>query len=111
MCIRKYIKNITGNFIKINPENFLQNELSCFLLKNQECKVSKVIIDNDYMSFLYKVFVDKCVGSSNDIENLYFKVCLPDSIKNTGVKSLELLSKNIFLKIFHSIKVVNVIVY
>ena len=27
----------------------------CLLLTNQECKVSKVIIDNDYMTFPYKI--------------------------------------------------------
>ena len=27
----------------------------CLLLKNQECKVRKVIIDNDYLTFPYKL--------------------------------------------------------
>ena len=48
---------------------------NCLLLKNQECKVRKVIIDNDYMTFPYKIEVDKCVGSCNDVENPYFKAC------------------------------------
>ena len=47
---------------------------NCLLLKNQECKVRKVIIDNDYMTFRYKIKIDKCVGSCNDVENPYFKV-------------------------------------
>ena len=42
----------------------------CLLLKNQECKVRKVIIDNDYMTFPYKIKVDMCIGSCND--NPYF---------------------------------------
>ena len=54
---------------------------SCLLLKNQECKVRKLIIDNDYKTFSHKILVDKCVGSCNDVQNPYFKVCLPDSIK------------------------------
>ena len=54
---------------------------SCLLLQIQECKVRKVIIDNDYMTFLYKIKVDKCVGSCNDVDNPYFKVCLPDVVK------------------------------
>ena len=37
----------------------------CLLLKNQECSVRKVIIDNDYMTFPYKIKVDKCTGSCN----------------------------------------------
>ena len=90
MCIRKY-HIISGNF-KI----FTQDKSSCYLLKNEECNVRKVIIDNDYMTFLYKIKVDKCVGSCNDKENPYFKVCLPDSIKNITVKSFDLLSKKVF---------------
>ena len=35
---------------------------NCLLLKNQECKVKKVIADNDYMTFPYKTKVDKRVG-------------------------------------------------
>ena len=70
----------------------------CLLLKNQECKVRNVIIDNDYMTFPYKIRIDKCIGSCNDKDNLYFKVCLPDRIKNISVKSFDLLSKKNVLK-------------
>ena len=68
------------------------------LLKNQECKVRKVITDNDYKTYLYKIGVDRCIASCNDKENPYFKVCLPDSIKNISVKSLDLISKKNVLK-------------
>ena len=50
------IKNITGNFMLI-PKNFLQNKPNCLLLRNQECRVRKVIIDNDYMAYPYKIEV------------------------------------------------------
>ena len=70
----------------------------CLLLKNQECSVTKVILDNDYMTFPYKISVDKCIGSCNDIENPYFKVCLPDIIKNISVKSFDLITKKSVLK-------------
>ena len=76
---------------------------NCLLLKNQECAVRKVIIDNDYMTFPYKIKVDKYVGSCNDVENPYFKVCLPDVVKNVSVKSFDLISrKNVLRNIsFH----------
>ena len=76
---------------------------NCLLLKIQECKVSKMIIDNDYMTFPYKIKVDKCVGSCNDVENPYFKVCLPDIVKNISIKSFDLISrKNVFRNVsFH----------
>ena len=70
----------------------------CLLLKNQECKVRKVIIDNDYMTFSYKIGIYKCIGSCNDKNNSYFKVCLPDSIKNISVKFFDLISKKNVLK-------------
>ena len=64
---------------------------NCLLLKNQKYKVRKVIVDNVYMTFLYKIKVDKCVGSGNDVENLYFKACLPDVVKNISAKSFDLI--------------------
>ena len=70
----------------------------CFLLKNQEFAVRKVILDNDYMTFPYKIKVDKCIGSCNDKDNPYFKICLPDSIKNISVKSFDLISQKIVFK-------------
>ena len=59
------IKNITGNLIKINPENLLQNKSDFFLLKNEKCKVSKVIINNFYMTYTYEILVDRCSRSCN----------------------------------------------
>ena len=35
----------------------------CLLLKNQECKVRKAIVDKDYITFPYKTRVDRCIGS------------------------------------------------
>ena len=46
----------------------------CFLLKYQECSVRKVIVDNDYMTYPYKIKVDKRIGSCNDKDNPHFKV-------------------------------------
>ena len=62
-----------------------------FIKKNQECKVRKVIIDNDYKTFPYEIKLDICVGSCNDEDNLYYKVCLPDVVKNISVKSFDLI--------------------
>ena len=45
------------------------------------------------MTFSYKIKVDKCIGNCNDKDNPYFKVCLPDSVKNISVKCFGLLSK------------------
>ena len=61
------------------------NSLKCVSLKNQKCKVK-------YMTFPYKIKVDKCVGSCNDVNNPYFKVCTPDIVKNISVKVFDVIS-------------------
>ena len=73
------------------------------LLKNQECAVRKVIIDNDCMTFPYIIGVDRCIGSCNDKDNPFLKFYLPDSTKNISVKYLDLISnKNVLKKVsFH----------
>ena len=52
-----------------------------------------MIVDNDCMTFPYKIKVDKCVGSCNDVKNPYFKVFLPDVVKNISVKSFDIISR------------------
>ena len=70
----------------------------CLLLKNQECAVRKVIVANDYMTFPYKIGIDRCIGSCNSENNPYYKTCLPSSNKNITVKSLDLISKKFIFK-------------
>ena len=55
------------------------------------------------MTFPSKIKVDKCVGSCNDKDNPYFKVCSPDTVKNISVKFFDLRSpKNVLKNItFH----------
>ena len=87
------------------------NSKKLFIIKNQECKVRKVIIDNDYMTFPYKIKVDKCVGNCNDVENPYFKICSPDILKNISIKNFDPISRKSVLKDIAFIKVANVVVY
>ena len=68
------------------------------MLKNQECALRKVIIDNVYVTFPYKIGVDRCIGSCNDKDNPFLKFCLPDSIKNISGKSFDLISNKNVLK-------------
>ena len=70
----------------------------CLILKNQECKVRKIIIGNDYMIFPYKISINRRIGSSNDKNNPYLKTCLSDSVKNISIKSLDLLSNKYIFK-------------
>ena len=66
---------------------------NCLFLKNQECKVRKVIVDNKYMTFPYKIGVNRCGRSCNDVNNPYFKVFLPDIVKNIDVNVSDLISQ------------------
>ena len=68
------------------------NSLRCISLKNQDCKVRKVIVDNKYMAFPYKIEIDRCVGICNDINNPHSKVCIPDIVKNVTVKMFDLMN-------------------
>ena len=76
-----------------NSENLVTNSKNCLLLNDQICDVKKVIVHNDYMTFPYKIKVDRCIGSCNNIINPYSKVCVPDIVKNISVKVFDLISQ------------------
>ena len=50
-----------------------------------------MIVDNEYMAFPYKIEIDRCVGSCNNISNPHSKVCIPDVVKNVTVKMFDLM--------------------
>ena len=59
----------------------LTNTKKCLALKDQKCSVKKVIVDNEYITFPYKIKVEICIGSCNNITNPYSIVCIPDIVK------------------------------
>ena len=68
------------------------NSVKCISMKNQECKVREVVINNEYMLYPYSIKVNRCNGNCNNISNLYSRVCIPDIIKNVTVKVFDLMS-------------------
>ena len=44
------------------------------------------------MAFPYKIELDRCVGSCNNISNQHSKVCIPDIVKNVTVKMFDLMN-------------------
>ena len=70
----------------------LTNSTKCLSLKNKECKVRKVIVDNEYMTSPYKIEIHKGIGSCNNISNPYSKTCFPDIINNFSVTVFNLIS-------------------
>ena len=65
------------------------NSLKCVLIKNQACKAREVIINNEYMLYPFSI---KANRNCNNITNPYFRVCVPNVIKNITAKVFDLLS-------------------
>ena len=68
------------------------NSLKCVSMKDQECKVSAVVINNECMHYPYSIKVNRCNGNCNNISNPYSKVCVPNVIKTIAAKVFELMS-------------------
>ena len=61
-------------------------------MKNQECKIREVVVNNEYMTYPYSIKVNRCNGNCNNISNPYSRVCIPDVIKGITVKVFNLTS-------------------
>ena len=60
------------------------NSLICISMNNQECKLRPKIVNvnsNEPVFFPFSIKTSKCSDSSNDINELYAKICVPD-VKN-----------------------------
>ena len=69
--------------------------LECVSINNQECKTRTKItnINNNEAAFYpFSIKVNKCSGSCNNVNDLYAKLCVPDTIKNINVKVFNLMS-------------------
>ena len=68
------------NVINITP-------FKCVWMNNQECKVrpEKNNVNINQPSFYSNsIKLNKCSGSSNNINDPYLKLCVPDVVKNTN---------------------------
>ena len=68
------------------------NFLKCILMKNRKCKVGEVVINNEYVVYLFSIKVNKCTGNCDNISNPYSRECIPNIIKNITVKVFDLMS-------------------
>ena len=66
--------------------------LKCISLKNQECKVREVIVDNKYMTYPYNIKVNRCNGNCNNVANPFSRSCVPDITKNVTLKIFDLMT-------------------
>ena len=65
-------------------------------MNNQKCKIrpETIFINSNEPSFYpYSIFVNKCSGSCNNINEPYAKLCVFDVVKNMNIKVFNLMSK------------------
>ena len=80
--------------LNINPLNSIP--LEYVSMNNKECKVRPEIINinsNEPLLYHYSIFVNKCSGSCNNINDPYAKLCVPDVVKNMNFKAFNLMSR------------------
>ena len=73
---------------------FSRNTLKWVSIKNQECKVRPEVINiNSYESsfYPYRVDINKCSGSCNNLNDWCAKLCAPDVLKDINVKVFNLI--------------------
>ena len=61
------------------------NPLECVSINNQECKVRPEIVNfnsNEPTFYHFSIRTSKCSGSSNNINDPYAKLCVPNIVKN-----------------------------
>ena len=65
-------------------------------MNNQDCKIRREIINlntNESLFYPYSIKINKCKDSYNIINDPYPKICVPNNIKNTNVKVINLMSR------------------
>ena len=92
---KKTLYKMFGLIRKILGVTFLVstvNSLKYILMKNQECKVGEVVVNNEYMTYPYSIKVNRCNGNCSYVSNPYSRLCIPDVIENISVKVFDLIS-------------------
>ena len=79
-------KNISNSIFSINFQYAIPSK--CISMKNRECKVREVIINNEYMTYPFSIEINKCNGNCNNISNPYSRVCIPNIINNVTLKNI-----------------------
>ena len=85
---------ILSSFTNANSLNAVP--LSCFSMKNQECKTRPQVANvnsNKPIFYPFSIKASKCSGNCNNINNPSGKICVPDVIKDLNVKVFDLMSR------------------
>ena len=72
------------------------NLLNCISINAQECKLRPQIVSVNSKGpvfFPFSIRTSKCCDSCNNINDLYAKLCVPDTVRNLKVKVFNLMSR------------------
>ena len=73
----------------------ITNALECISMNNQECKVRPEIVNinsNNPIFYPFSVKINRCSGNCNNINDLYARICISDTVKNLNVKVSNLMT-------------------
>ena len=83
-------------FIGLTILSNFTNVLNCISMKNQECKIRRLVINikgNNPIFYPFSIKINNCSGNCNNINNPYAKNVAPDVIKDLNVKVFNLMSR------------------
>ena len=82
---------VAMTFFSFNPSYV--NYLDCVSMNTQECKTTKININNNEpVSYPFSIKVNKCSGSCKNINGPYAKLRVHDVVKNINVNVFNLMS-------------------
>ena len=69
----------------------ITNALECISMKNKKCRVRPEIVNvssNNPIFYPFSIKTNKCSGNCNNINDLYARICVSDTVKNFMLKYL-----------------------
>ena len=92
----EFIKKCFFTVITLFSYNELNvDSLECVSMNNQECKARTKIINinnNEAVFYSFRIKVNKCIGTCNNVNDPFAKLCVPDVVRNINVKVFNLIS-------------------
>ena len=92
----KFIKRIFVTMMFFRCYLSSVNTLECVSMNNRKCKVRPKIVNfnsNEPLFYPFCIKTSKCSGSSNNINDPYAKLCVPDVVKKINIKVFNLMSR------------------
>ena len=73
----------------------ITNALECISMNNQACILrpkTNNIDSNNPIFYPFSVKINRCSDNCNNVNDLYARICVPDTIKNLNVKVFNLMT-------------------